>query len=893
MGQYIRLFEELSRKDLPFVGGKGANLGEMTQANFSVPPGFCVTTEAYRLFTAQSPAFEKSVLELERLSFEQQDKIRERGAQIRKQLRALSLPEKVAEEIRMVWKKIGSEKAFAVRSSATAEDLPTASFAGQQDTFLNVRGEKALIEAIQQCFVSLFTERAILYRSKNHFGHRSVALSVVVQQMVFPEVSGILFTADPVSGHREVVSIDASFGLGEALVSGIVTADLYQVRKGEVIRKQIAEKKIAIQPLPDGGTEQVELSKEKQVLPALTRGQVIELAELGKRVEQYYGQPQDIEWAIADGKIYLLQTRPITSLYPLPELTDSKLRVYISFGHFQMMTDAMAPLSLSLFRTVFPLGKQDPLAESQMLVEAGSRLFADLSTPFQIKSIRHRVIEIIRNLLDPQIAEAIDQFVHQKAFINQSFAPKKEIIKGLFWFLWYPFRRFAMSFLFGRPEKFQEKMEKVLEQQWADHQAEVLQAEKGQRIQVIQKQAAQLLTDLVKFAVPPYVVPGIVSSILLRDRLRKWLNQEETISVLNKSLSGNVTSDMGLALGDVAEMARPYPELIQYLNKSQKKVDFLKGISSLPGGESFQQSFVQFLQQYGMRCPGEIDISRPRWKEQPQQLIPSILNHIHQMKPQEHRQRFEQGEKEAEEMFAQLLQEVRSQRWGWWKQFTLRRLIRLFRYGLALREHHKWFLIKHFDLYKEVFLNEARKWVEQEIISNKEDVYFLRFQELVDIEKGQIPTHLELLIQQRKEEYTRDIERKPPRAFTSQGEVLIARQNVDSLPEGTLVGIPVSSGVFEGTAKIVLSPDQADLEEGEILVAPFTDPGWTPLFLSAKALVLEVGGMMTHGAVVAREYGIPAVVGIEGATEKIQTGQRIQVDGNRGFVKVIHQDADC
>lgn len=887
MGSYIRLFEELNRSDLPIVGGKGANLGEMTQAGFPVPPGFCITTEAFRLFTAQSESFAKRVQKLERLSFDQQDQIREQGARIREQLQALSLPAKVVEEVSETWSKLGRDKAFAVRSSATAEDLPTASFAGQQDTFLNVRGETALLEAIRQCFISLFTERAILYRSKNQFGHQSIALSVVVQQMVYPDVSGILFTADPVSGHREVVSIDASFGLGEALVSGIVSADLYQVRQGKVIKEQIAEKKIAIQPLPDGGTEQVELTAERRMTPALTRPQVIKLAELGKRVEQYYGQPQDMEWAIAKGQIYLLQTRPITSLYPLPPSAGSALKVYVSFGHIQMMTDAMTPLSLSLFRTVFPLVKKEPYTESQMLVEAGSRLFVDFSIPLQIKAIRRKAPQVIRNLLDPQMADAIEQFVQREAFLNQPIESKWELIKGFLWFLWYPFRRFVTSFLFGNPEKFREKMERVLEQRLAESRAELQRVEDSQRMQLIQKQAAHLLIDLVKYAVPPYVVPGVVASVLLRERLRNWLNQEEVISVLNKSLTGNVTSEMGLALGDVAEMVRPYPELIRYLSQSQEKDDFLEGLSSVSGGAAFQQNFVQFLHQYGMRCPGEIDISRPRWKEQPQQLIPSILSHIQQMKPQEHRKRFAKGEKEAEEMISHLLQDVRGQRWGWWKQVTLRRLIRLFRYGVALREHHKWAIIKHFDLYREAILAEADKWVSKGILSKKEDVYFLRFPELIALAEGRMPKQLAQLITQRKADYLRDNKRKPPRVYTSQGESLIARPTGQSLSEDTLMGTPVSSGVFEGTAKVVLSPQQTDLQEGEILVAPFTDPGWTPLFLSAKALVLEVGGIMTHGAVVAREYGIPAVVGIDGATEKIETGQRIRVDGDRGYVEII------
>lgn len=352
MEKYVLYFNEIDQFDLPSVGGKGANLGEMTKAGFPVPQGFCISTEAYRAFIQTSGIIDSLFDQLEQLKHDDLEQIRTVGKQIREHLAQISMPDEIKSAILEGIDTTGKDKAYAVRSSATAEDLPDASFAGQQDTFLNVCGKDQLLEAVKQCWSSLFTDRAISYRAKNGFDHRSVFLAVVVQEMVFPEVSGIMFTADPITGHRKTVSIDASFGLGEALVSGVVSADLYQIRSGEIVKKQLSKKESAIYSVPEGGTVQKTLSPEKQQTQALPDPRIIELAELGRKIEAHYGKEQDIEWAFAGGRFYILQSRPITSLYPVVRFFDDRPHVLINFGYIQMMTDPLKPLGVSVISQV-------------------------------------------------------------------------------------------------------------------------------------------------------------------------------------------------------------------------------------------------------------------------------------------------------------------------------------------------------------------------------------------------------------------------------------------------------------------------------------------------------------------------------------------------------------
>ena len=333
MGSYVLDFQEIDQTQVGVVGGKGAHLGELARIEgIRVPAGFCVTTDAFRRILAQAPSIDDRLDRLSLLEPDDREAIGPLSAEIRRTLEGIAIPDDLAAAIIRPLARFGEQAAYAVRSSATAEDLPAASFAGQQDTYLNVVGPAAILRHVSRCWASLFTERAVAYRLRNGFDHRKVHMAVVVQQMVFPRAAGVLFTADPVTGNRKVATVEAGFGLGEALVSGLVNADIYQVRDGEVVAKTV-------------------VTQEQSVL---TDGQVERLVAQGRRIEAHFGCPQDIEWCLVDDEFHIVQSRPITTLFPVPETGDGENHVYISVGHQQMMTDAMKPLGLSFFLLITP-----------------------------------------------------------------------------------------------------------------------------------------------------------------------------------------------------------------------------------------------------------------------------------------------------------------------------------------------------------------------------------------------------------------------------------------------------------------------------------------------------------------------------------------------------------
>src|SRR5438094_1953241 len=370
MGSYVLGFQEIDRTQVAIVGGKGAHLGELSRIEgIRVPAGFCVTTDAFRRIMAEAPSIDDRLDRLSRLNPDDRAAIRTLSAEIRRTLEGIAIPDDLAAAITLALAGLGEQAAYAVRSSATAEDLPTASFAGQHDTYLNVVGPAAILEHISRCWASLFTERAVTYRLRNGFDHRKVHMAVVVQQMVFPQAAGILSTADPVTSNRKVVTVEATFGLGEALASGLVNADAYKVRDGEVVAKAVATNQLATTASPAGGTQEQAIDPERQQQPALTDAQVVRLAQLGRRIEAHFGRPQDIEWCLVDDGFQIVQSRPITTLFPIPEADDQEDHVYVSVGHQQMMTDPMKPLGLSMWQ----------LTAMVPMHAAGGRLFVDVT----------------------------------------------------------------------------------------------------------------------------------------------------------------------------------------------------------------------------------------------------------------------------------------------------------------------------------------------------------------------------------------------------------------------------------------------------------------------------------------------------------------------------------
>jgi rifampicin phosphotransferase len=871
MNRYVLSFQDIDRSMLMVVGGKGANLGELCRIKgIAVPAGFCVTTEAFKKITENNQDINRLLDELAHLKVEERGPIGEISAKIRLSIENIPIPGDIAEEIENFVRKSGDKEAFAVRSSATAEDLPTASFAGQQDTYLNIIGTEAILKHISKCWASLFTRRAVIYRLQNGFDHRKVHLSVVVQKMVFPQAAGILFTADPVTSNRKLLSIDASFGLGEAMVSGLVNTDIYKVCKGKIVEKKISTKSLAIYALIDGGTKEQEIEQEKQNKQALTDEQIIELERTGRRIEEYFGCPQDIEWCLADNTFYFVQSRPITTLFPIPEADDPENRIYVSVGHQQMMTDPIRPLGLSFFLLMTPAPMR----------KAGGRLFVDITDRLASPAGRKMMIDVLGKS-DPLIKDALTTIVERENFIKLSPVDKEEpgpckSNKGL------PALDYQILIEYDPaivPDLINRR------QQSMDELKLNIRAKSGlDLIDFILEDIRKLkssISDPQSFAV---FMTAMNASSWINEKMKEWLGEKNAADTLSQSVPNNITSEMGLALLDVADVIRPYPDVIEYL-KQAKDDTFLDELVKLDGGKVTREAVYAFLDKYGMRCTGEIDITRTRWSEKPATLIPMLLNNIKSFEPDAGNRKFKQGRQEALEKEQELLSRLEQLPDGKEKAKETKRMIGLIRNFMGYREYPKYDIVSHYFVYKQALLREAEQLVQANVIHEKEDIYYLSLEELREVLSRNKLDHQ--IIDKRKEEYRLYEKMTPPRISTSDGEIITGKYKRENLPAGAIAGLPVSSGMIEGRARVILDMDQANLEDGDILVTAFTDPGWTPLFVSIKGLVTEVGGLMTHGAVIAREYGLPAVVGVENATRLIKDGQRIRVNGTDGYVEIL------
>lgn len=870
MSGWVLGFDEIDRTQLGLVGGKGWNLGELSHIpGIRVPEGFCVTTAGYRKATEPNESFQALLQRLNGLKAEAREQIGEISGKIRQAIMEAPIPADVEEAVLRYLSRLGEQHAYAVRSSATAEDLPHASFAGQQDTYLNVIGGQSILQHIRKCWASLFTDRAVIYRIQNGFDHSQVYVAVIVQRMVFPHASGILFTADPVSSNRKLLSIDAGFGLGEALVSGLVSADCYKVRGGEIVDKRIATKRLAIYGRREGGTETRPLDADRQNAQTLTDSQIVQLARIGKQIEAYFGKPQDIEWCLVDDTFYIVQSRPITTLYPIPEANDREKHVYVSVGHQQMMTDAMKPLGLSFFLLTTPAPMRT----------AGGRLFVDITPRLGTREGRQQLLNSL-GASDPLIKDALQTLIHRE-FIPLLPEEKQEQSSG-------PSSKGASPASVRAQTEIDPAVVSDLIRRWESSLDELKQkiatksgADVFEFILEDIQRLKGLLFDPQSAAV---IMAAMNASAWINENMNAWLGEKNAADPLSQSVPNNITSEMGLALLDVADAIRPYPEVVEYLQHADEE-NFLDELVRFKGGREARDAISAFLHRYGMRCTGEIDITKTRWAEKPATLIPIILGNIKNFEPGASRRKFEQGRQEALNKEQELLARLKTLPDGDRKAEETKRMIDRIRNFAGYREYPKYGMVNRYFVYKQALLKEAERLVQAGVIAEKEDICYLTFEELHEaVRTGKLDRRI---IGERKEEYRVYEKLTPPRVITSEGEIIAGEYKREHMPAGAIAGLPVSAGVVEGRARVILNMEEADLEDGDILVTPFTDPSWTPLFISIKGLVTEVGGLMTHGAVIAREYGLPAVVGVEHATKRIKDGQRIRVHGTEGYIEIL------
>ena len=883
----------LRRDALALVGGKGANLGELTAAGLPVPPGFCITTVVYEMVASEAGL--EAILDA--YSAGDSGHLAEAA---RNCLLGASIPASVAEAITEAYRVLGAGEPIpvAVRSSATAEDLPFASFAGQQETYLNIVGIEAVLDAVRCCWASLWTDRAVSYRASLGIDQRSVQLAVVVQRMVESSVSGVLFTANPLTGKRRQAVIDANPGLGEAVVSGATNPDHFVVNTttAEIVERRIGDKRVIIRGSEGGGTTRTETS-DGSGEACLSDEQVCALAALGAQVEAHYGAPQDIEWAIdPSGKLWLVQSRPITTLYPLPDNapdTDDVLRVYFSLNVFQGVYRPLTPMGIAVVRLLgstiaglFNLTPRDPLRGPSILVEAGGRLF------FDVTSALHTAIGRKFLLSATQIAEARSAALFQQLTTDPRLSlvptPRWRLIRAFSSFLEKTQAPIHVIQALLWPSTVQKRMVQVRAslQLLNDEVAEASvqhSADLNDRLTALE----QLLPGRVKYifrAIPPLLISGL-GSYALSSRLLEGIATPDEMQIVLRGLPHNPTTEMDLELWALAQRVRADPvaaQAVREMPPERLAQQYREG--TLP--PTLQQGLGEFLHDYGHRSVAEIDLGLPRWSEDPTHILGVLANYLQLKDPDlAPNVQFHRGAQEAEAMVATLTR--RARRKGWLRGMLVGFFLKRARALAGFREMPKFCLVLLLAYIRRSLLSISKEMEQAGWLENAGDIFFITLSEARAALTGE---DMRQKVRERRASYEHELQRRHiPRVLLSDGTEPTVEVQASGLAEGTLKGTPASPGRVTAQARVILDPTGARLEPGEVLVAPSTDPGWTPLFLTAGGLVMEMGGSISHGAVVAREYGIPAVVGVAGATERITTGQHITVDGAAGTV-IIEED---
>lgn len=840
---------------LATLGGKAANLVELQRAGFPVPAFVVLETDEYREFVAghdldaviasavAGPAEEAS--RIIRAAFD----------------RPMAQPQR-----QRILNAVAPllDRPLAVRSSATAEDLPEASFAGQQDNFLDVRGEEAVLAAVVACWSSLWTERAISYRAHAGVPSTGIALAVVIQELVDAEASGVLFTADPLTGHRGHTVIDAVFGLGEKLVSGLVVPDSFTVetRTGRVLQRKMQGEQ-----------------------PTLSDTQVTALTELGRRIAAHFGQPQDIEWTRVGEDLRVVQSRAVTSLYPLPEADGGSEALWLSLGGFQGMLDPLTPLGQDVLRRMLtgaaPAlgGRVIDYRTNPYLRVAGERLWVRFD--HLVRGPAGRVVAKVLPIGDPGAAGVIATLATEPAFAPHSTGGTLRVLRAALHFVGPMLPRIVRAF--HDPNTARSRFEREIGQLVTDLEDRLVAAANAASPQErldARVRAVRWLTDRAFPVLLPAFGPFMGPSIGLMKALRSLaastgLPDADALALrVMRSLPGNVTTEMDLALYAVARAIDRDPlsrARFDAADAEELAASYLA--ATLP--DVAQDALTSFLERFGMRGVAEIDVGTPRWSEQPEVVIRTVQSFLNLAPESAPDALYERGRIEALaaiEQLAAALPALKARQ----LRFVAGRLRGLF----GARETPKFTIVRAFSLARAALQSSGADLVEASVVADPDDIFFLHLDELAGAIGG---GGLRDVVDERRGTRRRELRRaRVPIAMVGDGRTFYS-----VAPEGSgadLSGLGVSPGVVEGLVRIVDDPGTSELQPGEILVCRGTDPAWTPLFLTASGLVTEVGGLMTHGSVVAREYGLPAVVGVSGATTQLTTGQRVRLDGGAGTI---------
>jgi len=867
MKKYIKFFSDSADPQLKELGGKGLNLVRMAQAGLPVPDGFVIGTGAYQSFIRENNLAAKIQSAISGILLHDSHSLEKAAETIKFSFAAAVMPESIVQEIFEAYEKLGKPP-VAVRSSATAEDLPGMSFAGQHDSYLNVIGQDQLLDRIRQCWASLWNARAISYRLRQNVPQEStsLSLSVIVQKLINGEKAGILFTANPLNNRRDQMRIDSSWGLGEAIVSGKVTPDQFVIDKqtGRIVEQRIAKKQIQI-IRRNQGTEEAPVPLELQQQSSLNNDEIAALHQVAQEVEAYYGEPMDIEWAIEAGTAHVVQARAVTTLFPLAEPHEephtSGLKIYLSIRTSQGVSGPFTPMGHEILRlflsAVIKLTVKAPAKDWRGYKIAAGRMFVDITETLRNPNPRPgKEAGLLSGLMgskEPIAGKVLVSFIKRNKAGLISHKNTVRPTLQTFYFLSVCLVHLAKVLLW--PTATAKLAPALTDKQLARVKGKLndIRSIDGKLwlIDDILDSAAKVI-----FLQTTYAGAGIMAERLAASHLRQWFGSDTLLTPVLRSLPHNPTTRMGARLVDIA-----------------------CELKKLKASPNTQHPLVQeFLRDFGHRSNTELDIGVPRWNEDPAYVINLLKSYI-DADPEAMRKKLNEDKAAAEEAVQEIIEKVRQKKgpiWGW----IIRKELHYIRELVGLRELPKFDLIRSFALIRCILQEIGSELVAHGQTEAANDIFYLKLPDL-----GSERTLTET-VQKNKKAYEKQQEIKAiPYFMANTGECLYGETELNG--KDGLQGIPISPGDYVGIARIVRDPRSEELKKGEVLVAYATDPTWTPLFLNAGALIMATGGQLSHGGIVAREYGIPAVSGIENATELIITGNRVKVDGTSGLVEII------
>ncbi len=855
-----------SELDISLVGGKGVNIAKMISNGFSVPPAFSVTVDAYEMFLDMTGLRQKIAEVLDSTDFDDETALEESSERIRRMFLETEPPE---DEIRILKNDLSGLEGqyFAVRSSAVAEDLADASFAGQQDTYLNVR-KHDIIRMVLTCWSSYWNARAMKYRHDASKDHLSQGMAVVVQKMVASDISGVMFTSDPVTGEEHVV-IEASWGLGESIVSGLVTPDRYIVsNNGKVLDVAVRNKEQGFY-LVDGENKQIDIPPEKVDIRCADDDILKLIAKEGLKLKDHFGCPQDIEWAVEDGKVYILQSRAITTLPDASEKDD----ILWSRGYGdEYWADATTPMFYTVMGKLLTdyvnhegahmMGYKD-LESGPLTKLHKSRVYFSATVLERIfahypKFIRSReLLEYFPREEQERISKLPnDYFGAVKSQIVLFFRDRD----GMIWKTDKVYRKWAEGFLELCKEFDALDLKSISDSELADWY---------EKIRVGSTKHYQL----IRYGM---VSHSIMTNLLVKNWSIKWFKDDGTVYAgLMSGLEDNKTVETNKGFSDLGIALRNDPE-VKAKAESMPADEFVDWLQTTD--YAFKDAYNNFIKEFGHRS-GTRELNALRWAEDPGYVMGIALQMCNG--GADLREEFEKGVQrrlETEEMAKKQL--------GFVKRALLFKVLKYARTYLIFRENQRFYLDHMMYRNRLIFLEQGRRLVERGLLDDREDIFFLEDTEAVPILRGADASGVREMMAPRKAEFMKYRDRLPPK-------FLLNGVDFDDEPIShgdTLIGAASSPGTYQGRVRVIMDVrDLGQIEKGEILVTSNTDPGWTVVFSKLGGLITETGGILCHGAVISREYRIPAVTAVKSATSTLHTGDLVSVDGSKGEVIILEE----